>query len=349
MKKNWPWIILGVIILLVIAFFSVRSCKTSVKTKTTEATATLDSSADQLKTALAEIEDLKNKNQNLESKNLRLQAQLDSCCPSVKELSSEEKLKILWKERRPAPSVRPVAPPSSRKKTIIEDVPEQDFSGGGFNRSSSDFQRQTSTGSQVNTGLKMNFAGNFDPNSKYGTTTTADPFRLYYIKDSYVRANGMSIPAPRLNGTDGPEFTFDPGSGYWFFIDNRTLLSPSMINSLDYATIWCVYIGPIGTWDAFLPHESLKAEMKRVRGREDGAITMEELYRMHQSNPDIWTDRNKNGTLLPKSFNPMTGETERGTKIGREDGLIYQGWDFRTITTGTVTTDKVNGSSSYGN
>lgn len=338
-NKVWYWT--GAILFIaavVIIIFSVRSCKTSVKTEKTEVTATLDPCPEQFKEALAKIN-------TLESENQRLQAELKECCPKPKKLSLEERVELLEKQRRSAP---PTQPGSKKRLQIDGDIPERDFSEGGF-KSSSDFQRQVNTGTQVNTGVKMDFEGSIPNGSKYGTTITPDRFLLYYLWDNYLRSNGMSIPAPRLNGENGPEFTYDAASGYWFYIDRSTIITPAMLNNPNYTRIWCAGIGPIGTWYAFLPHESLKAEMKRVRGREDGSINMQELYQMHQANPDIWTDKNKQGTLMPKSFNPISGEVDKGTKIGPEDGLVYQGWDFRTMIVGTVTTDKVNGNSSYSN
>jgi Ca2+/Na+ antiporter len=291
--------------------------------------------------AIAERDNAQNELSNASERIDSLKKALNKCKGIKEPLTPEEEIALLKREvaaLKKAP--RSSYAPAPKKN----DVTETQFASNQFG-ATGNYQKTVDNASDSYGGAKVTYAGNIPADSKVGTTVTADRFRLYYVKDSYLRENGLSIPAPRLNGTSGPEFTYDASTGYWYYLDTNTVLSPSMVNSWDYTVIWCIYIGRIGTWDAFLPHESMKAMMKKVRGREDGAVTMDELYKMQTINSDVWTDQNKNGLLMPKSFNPISGEREKGIKRGPEDGLEYQGWDFRTRTTGTVTTEKVNGSS----
>lgn len=336
-KNNWMYIV-GAIVLIILA--GLLAYKAFQQKKIISAQ---DSRIEALKGLREDCRDeLVVANNRADS----LQTALDACCPKPKPLTLEEKVNWLFEHTQTTTTTRTQRPKAPAPKP---DVAEKNFgSGGGF--STGNISKTTDTASDTYGGSKVTFSGKIPDGSKFGITTTVDRFRLYYILDKYLKENGMTVSAPRLNGADGPEFSFDTATGYWYYLDSSTLMSASVVNNWDYMVIWCVYIGRIGTWDAFLPHESMKALMKKVRGKEDGAVTMNELYEMNKLNSEVWTDQNKNGSLMPKSFNPISGEVERGTKTGPEDGKIYQGWDFRCRTTGEVITEKVSGSSgSYQN
>lgn len=330
-----------VVVILLLLFFGLKAWDSRNEEKKATETSTQITVKNPCADELAEVE--------MKAELFRLA--LNKCLGIPEPMTVEQRLDKAEKELAALKKRRTTySPPATRnlkpENNAPADVPEMKFESNQFSVTPGNYKKTTDTAIDINGGSKVTYAGN-EPTGQIGITVTSDRFRLYYIKDSYLRENGMSISAPRLNGVDGPEFLYDAVKGYWYYLETTTLLSPSMVNNWDYTSIWCVYIGRIGTWDAFLPHESMKALMKKVRGREDGEVTMDELYRMNAVNSEIWTDQNKTGSIMPKSFNPINGEREKGLKKGPEDGLIYQGWDFRTRTTGTVTTEKVNGSA-YG-
>lgn len=337
--------IVVIVILLVLLFFGLRAWdnrnEEKKATETSTQTTVKDPCADELKAM------------TIKAESLRLE--LNKCLGIPEPMTVEERLDKAEKELAALKKRRTTySPPATRslkpENNAPADVAETKFESNQFSIAPGSYKKTTDVATDINGGSKVTYAGQIPAGSKFGITVTSDRFRLYYLMDTYVRENGLSIPAPRLNGVNGPEFSLDAATGYWYYLDTSTLLSPSMVNNWDYTSIWCASIGRIGTWDGYLPHESMKALMKKVRGREDGEVTMDELYKMNASNSDIWTDQNKTGSIMPKSFNPISGEKEKGTVMGPEDGLIYQGWDFRCRTTGEVTTEKiVGGSSSFGN
>ena|GEM_PF-3147577 len=328
-------------ILLVLLFFGLKAWDSRNEDKkgtetSTQTTVIKNPCANELKTMTLQAESL--------------QIALNKCLGIPEPLTVEQRLDKAEKElaalKKRRTTYSPSATRSLKPENAPADVPEMKFTATNqFNVTPGSYKKTTDTATDINGGSKVTYAGQIPAGSKFGITVTADRFRLYYLMDTYVRENGLSIPAPRLNGVGGPEFSLDAATGYWYYLDTSTLLSPSMVNNWDFTSIWCASIGRIGTWDAYLPHESMKALMKKIRGREDGEVTMEELYKMNAVNSDIWTDQNKTGSIMPKSFNPISGEKDKGTVRGPEDGLIYQGWDFLCRTTGEVTTEKINGGS----
>lgn len=163
----------------------------------------------------------------------------------------------------------------------------------------------------------------------YGTTIEDESGRkVYFFKNSLISINNIvSTEAPRLNGPNGEKFTLNAKTGYWYYVDGK-VTSISEINSWVSAVEWNAWVGiknyGTGSYDVYIPHEGVKALINRVRGREYGEITDEDLYKMKKINPNIWTPTSE-GTIKPFRLNSTSGRA-----YGKEDKQLYQGWNFRT-------------------
>ena len=126
---------------------------------------------------------------------------------------------------------------------------------------------------------------------------------------TYYQARGYKI-TPQI---DGQPMILD--GDYWKFITD-IVLTPQLIENRYYD--WSVYVGDfIGngfSYDMWLPHEAVKAYIKAVRGREDGAITQADLTAMGKYDAGI-----ARGYIRPNN-KYVTGS----------DGKIYGGWGFHT-------------------
>lgn len=157
-----------------------------------------------------------------------------------------------------------------------------------------------------------------DLSGQFGTTVNEKGNLVYYISQALIdRYSGNG--APRLNGESGPQFSYNEGNGYWILVDNR-LIATEQINSDTHLIRWNVYIGQIhhslGSYPAFLPHESLKSLIVEVRGQEYGEITAEDLRLMAQRNEMI-----AQGLIKPLRIN---------SNPGRNNENFWHGWDFVT-------------------
>ena len=161
----------------------------------------------------------------------------------------------------------------------------------------------------------------------YGTTIDNGSGKIvYFLRNSFVKSNGGG-EAPRLNGRGGEKFSYNPKTGYWYYIDGQ-VMTAGEVNSWTYAREWNVYIGQtdygVGSYETYLPHQALKPLINRVRGKEWGEISDEDLINMRKLNSSIWTPSSE-GTLRPFRLNGTSGRA-----LGKEDRQLYQGWNFRT-------------------
>lgn len=164
-------------------------------------------------------------------------------------------------------------------------------------------------------------------NGDYGTTIDNGSGKIvYFLRNSFVKSNGGD-EAPRLNGRGGEKFSYNPKTGYWYYIDGQ-VMTAGEVNSWTYAREWNVYIGQtdygVGSYETYLPHQALKPLINRVRGKEWGEISDEDLVSMRKLNSSIWTPSSE-GTLRPFRLNGTSGRA-----LGKEDRQLYQGWNFRT-------------------
>jgi len=161
----------------------------------------------------------------------------------------------------------------------------------------------------------------------YGTTIDNGSGKIvYFLRNSFVKSNGGD-EVPHLNGRNGEKFSYNPRTGYWFYVDGQ-VMTVGEVNSWAYAREWNVYIGQtdygVGSYETYLPHQALKPLINRARGKEWGEITDEDLYKMRKLNSSIWTPSSE-GTLRPFRLNSTSGRA-----YGKEDKQLYQGWNFRT-------------------
>ena len=259
-----------------------------------------------------------------------LQAALDNCCPKEKVLTVEEQLALLRLEistlRKPSTriSYRSYRKPATNP---APDVAEKTFSGSSSfaPEPTKSISASVETFSGDNGTLSVTlYEGALD--GDYCITIDGTGHLLYCLKNSVFTSVKPSIPAPRLNGENGPEFTFDKESGYWYYIDGR-LISVQEINNYQYALEWNVYTGQTnygsGSYPTYIPHQFMKSLINKVRGKEWGEITDSDLGKMRAENPNVWTPTQE-GTLRPFRLNSNDGRA-----IGKEDRNMYQGWNFR--------------------
>ncbi len=212
---------------------------------------------------------------------------------------------------------------------IYGDVSEESFTNN-------EFTRKANNNSSLTTTIET-----FDPDNgnlpitlyqgkvtgDWGVTIDGTGHSLYFIKNSVFMSGNPTIPAPRVRGVNGPEMTLDNSTGYLFWVDQSRLVSVQEINNYKYAIEWNIYIGETnygtGTYETWLPHQVLKPLINKVRGKEWGEITDQDLIKMNAENSNIWTPQNE-GTIRPFRLN-----NEGGRAIGREDQNLYQGWNFR--------------------
>jgi hypothetical protein len=308
--KKWLGVIGGIILLFMMAFVTFKACNNAEtkKAETAEAKVApvVDPCAEKLKAALARADSL--------------QAALDICCPKPKVLTVEEKLAIV--ERELAALKRAPRSYNSKPKDVspTEDVVEKSFTGNNFKPKNTTVTEETFPAD--NTSLPITqYEGGFS--GAYCLTINDDGYLVYGIK------NAPNITqAPLLNSENGPAMTLDNASGYWFYIDYNRLVSVQEINTWNYAMEWNVYIGQTnygtGSYPTYLPHQSLKPLINKVRGKEWGEITDDDLMQMRKENPDIWTPSSE-GTLRPFRLDATNGRA-----YGKEDKNLYQGWNFRT-------------------
>jgi len=260
-------------------------------------------------------------------------AQLDTCKDALpRKLTLEERLKIA-EDRLANMKDRPTRTPvirhtvrrtyPARKTVRRNDVEETQFPTSFFQQKTttqaprSSARTETTNYSIDNGALPItNYLGAIT--GDFGTTIDGTGHLIYFIKASVVSNNKGNV-APRLNGENGAQFTLDSSTGYWFLLDSR-LISGQELNSAGYAVVWNTYIGQVnygtGSYPAYLPHQSIKALLNKVRGFEYGEITQEDLAQMGQDNAAV-----ANGTIHPLRLN---------SSPGHDNVNFYHGWNFVT-------------------
>lgn len=314
--KNWLIAIGAIILVFIMSFITLKSCddirpksdEAGSQTNVTTTIPTIDPCAEKLKAAITRADSL--------------QAALDICCPKPKVLTLEERLEIA--ERELAALKR--APKQTYTRTTKSSTPKNDVAEKSFGTSGGFKLKNTTTTEETfpadNTSLPITqYEGGFA--GAYCLTINDDGYLVYGLKNTPAITQ-----APLLNSENGPAMTLDANSGYWYYIDYTRLVSVQEINTWAYAMEWNVYVGQTnygtGSYPTYLPHQSLKPLINKVRGKEWGEITDDDLTQMRKENPDIWTP-NSEGTLRPFRLDATNGRA-----YGKEDKNLYQGWNFRT-------------------
>lgn len=229
-------------------------------------------------------------------------------------LSPEDSLKLQIKnlEKEVASLKKRPAPAPKKQDVVVATFDET------FKRSQPTVQqRSVEQFAPADTRLPItDFEG--DLSGQFGTTVNEKGNLVYYVSQALINRYGGN-GAPRLNGQSGPQFSYNQTTGYWTLVDNR-LISAEQINSPAHEIRWNVYIGQVqhnlGSYPAFLPHESLKALIVKARGQEYGEITAEDLKLMAQENDMI-----AQGLIKPLRIN---------SNPGRNNENFWHGWDFVT-------------------
>jgi len=317
MKNLWYFVGGGVIILLIVAIFIISSGNSKNSEKEQAEKEQADADAQKL--------------QDAKSRADSLQIALDECCPKPKVLTVEEQLGLLRDEITTLKKSTRVTYTRSYRKPVTApapDVAEKSFSGSSnfVPEPTKSVSATVETFSGDNGTLSVTlYEGGYD--GDYCLTIDGTGHLVYCLKNSTFMSVKPSIPAPRLNGENGPEFTFDQATGYWYYVDGR-LISVQEINNYDYAIEWNVYTGQTnfgsGSYPTYIPHQMMKSLINKVRGKEWGEITDNDLSKMRAENPNVWTPTLE-GTLRPFRLNSSDGRA-----LGKEDRNMYQGWNFRT-------------------
>lgn len=327
MERNW-WRIVGEIIALIVIIIllalSFKNCSGNKEME--EKVKGLESENIDLERAFNDqSNDLKNAQDSIS-----IYKGMYNKCAGI--LTPEEELNLLKKEnaelkaRKPivifkkAKASQPAPAPISQYKP---DVSESKFES---NFAPSPQVTTTVTNPSENNLVTTKYKGVME--GDYGTTIDDNSGRIiYFLKNSFIKNNNNNAEAPRLNGVTGEKFNYNAETGYWYYIDGQTM-TVSEINSWDYAKEWNVYIGKtdygVGSYDTYLPHQALKPLINRVRGKEWGEISDDDLFKMRKLNSSIWTPKSE-GTLIPYRLNSTSGRA-----YGKEDKQLYQGWNFRT-------------------
>lgn len=257
-----------------------------------------------------------------------LQKALNECLGIPEPMTVEEQLAKVMAELdiiKKMPRVKTVIVKEKNPDPVKNDVSEESFTNNDFSRKSS-LTTTIETFDPDNGNLPITlYQGKVT--GDWGITIDGTGHSLYFIKNTVFMSGNPTIPAPRVRGVNGPEMTLDNSTGYWFWIDQARLVSVQEINNYEYAVEWNIYIGETnygtGTYETWMPHQVLKPLINKVRGKEWGEITDQDLIKMRAENSNIWTPQNE-GTIRPFRLN-----NEGGRAIGREDQNLYQGWNFR--------------------
>jgi len=305
-KKNLAWVIVIILLIISLAFIAYKLYQSNIEK------AQLSGKNEQLQGSLQEEKN---------AANLYFH-QLDTCEHGIPRPTPVAVAVVQAQpEMVAAPQPQLVAKKRTPKKSVKrQDVEEVQFTQSSFApvRSSAPAPVRTETNYAAdNNSLPItNYEG--DINGDFGTTIDANGHLIYFIKASVI-ANNKGNTAPRLNGEHGSPFTLDKSSGYWFYVDQR-LISGQEINSSGYAVIWNIFIGQVnygtGSYPAFLPHQSIKPLLNKVRGFEYGEITKEDLAEMGKDNSHI-----ANGTIRPLRLS---------SSPGHDNAQFWHGWNFVT-------------------
>ncbi|MFZ2310482.1 MAG: hypothetical protein WAW11_02975 [Patescibacteria group bacterium] len=266
--------------------------------------------------AIAERDNAKNELSYASEQIDSLQKALNKCKGVKEPLTPEEEIALLKRENA---ALR--KGPKKFTLTAEPDVQETKFTGN--------FSKPAPTVTTENydaTGSSLpitEFEG--DIKGDFWVTIDGQGHLLYALK-----ASAWPITqAPKLNFENGPDFILDQQAGYWYYIDLSRLVSVQEINKYQYAVEWNVYIGQTnygtGSYPTYLPHQSLKPLINKVRGKEWGEISDSDLALMHMENKNIWTPGVEGG------FRPFRLDDKNGRAFGKEDRNLYQGWNFRNI------------------
>lgn len=297
MKKNFGWVIALILLLLLVIFLAYKFHKSEIEK------ALLSCKNEQLATDL---------NDQKSTTDLYI-AKLDTCENGI---ARPIPAPVIVEQVQAAVNApRKVSKKPSKKNDVAElAFPKATFSAPV--RSAAPVRTETSYSAEDSSLPITNYEGAITGN--FGTTINSDGHLIYFVKESVIANNKGNI-APRLNGVNGEPFVLDKNSGYWYYVDSR-LISSQEINSSGYAVVWNVYIGKVnygtGSYPAFLPHQSLKALINKVRGFEYGEITKEDLAQMGQENASI-----ANGTIRPLRIT---------SSPGHDNANFWHGWNFVT-------------------
>lgn len=152
-----------------------------------------------------------------------------------------------------------------------------------------------------------------DISGDLGTTITPDRRLVYFLKNS-----SSIVGTPLLNGSK--KMTLD-ADDYWYYIDPRILSEEEIINGF---FTWNVRINDVnwgaGSYQCWLPHETLKPLINDIRGFEYGMVTSDDLNKMSRRDSRVWSPSNPNGI-----FQPLPGVSK-----DRNDNNFWHGWNYRT-------------------
>jgi hypothetical protein len=266
--------------------------------------------------AIAERDNANNELSNASERIDSLTKALNKCKGIKEPLTPEEEIALLKKEV--------AALKKSPKKvtfTAEPDVQETKFTGNfGKPAPTITTENYDATGGSLPI---TEFEG--DIKGDFWVTIDGQGHLLYALK-----ASAWPITqAPKLNFENGPDFVLDQQAGYWYYIDLSRLVSVQEINNYRYAVEWNVYIGQTnygtGSYPTYLPHQSLKPLINKVRGKEWGEISDSDLIQMRKENKNIWTPEAEGG------LRPFRLDATNGRALGKEDRNLYQGWNFRNI------------------
>lgn len=292
-----------------------------VNKKTTDE---LDNANAQWANAISERDEAKNERDNAQSELSYASERIDSLkkalnkCKGVKEpLTPEEEIALL---KREVANLK--KGPKKITLTAEPDVTEEKFTNIKFGQPAPTITTENydaTGGSLPITQYEGDIKGDF------WVTIDGQGHLLYALK-----ASAWPITqAPKLNFENGPDFVLDQQAGYWYYIDLSRLVSVQEINNYQYAVEWNVYIGQTnygtGSYPTYLPHQSLKPLINKVRGKEWGEISDSDLTQMRKENKNIWTPEAEGG------LRPFRLDATNGRALGKEDRNLYQGWNFRNI------------------
>lgn len=322
-EEKWIVRAFAIVAWLIIVWFAYGSklfpSKAEVKVETVEAQPTNDELANanaQWANAISERDNAQSELSGASERIDSLQKALNKCKGIKEKLTPEEELALLRKEnaalRKGPKKVTFAAEP--------EDVTEEKFTNIKFGQPAPTITSETYDADGTSLPITQ-YEGEIK--GDFWVTIDGQGHLLYALK-----ASAWPITqAPRLNFENGPEFTLDSQSGYWYYVDLSRLVSVQEINK-KYAE-WNVFIGltnyGTGSYPTFLPHQSLKPLINKVRGKEWGEISDSDLIQMRKENKNIWTPEAEGGLI------PFRLDATNGRALGKEDRNLYQGWNFRNI------------------
>lgn len=225
-----------------------------------------------------------------------------------------------------APPQKNPTPKPPKKEIKKPDVKKEDPKDAEIPKAPEKFKPQPVKGGKTSSPVSDDvtvylpvFSGDFGTTTSILKTGPEEAYLMYYLKNTAFKKSRGNANPPLINiGRGEDPMIYDQENELWFFIDYNTPLTTEMITASP-CFAFSIYLGEFKganfSYKMYYPHELIKPILTKVRGKEDGEITKEELKAMGAYSPNI-----ANGNFRPNGYfgygsTPETAQTK------------YYGWE----------------------